>query len=218
MRRSILALLATALIVFNGCGGVVQSMTVYESDPSLAKLQNLKTLPQRNSIGFEWEKITDSKVRGINVYRSVDGEEMHIATISNAYATHFVDTQVKPGQSYSYTFKTLRFGKEAESGTQIKVRALSPLASVTFLQAYKVGEGTVKLLWRPHDNESINAYIIERSVNGGEWRYLAQVNGRIMVEYIDTFVRPGREYHYRIIAKSYDDTTSRPSQPTQIRL
>ena len=218
MRRSILALLATALVTFNGCGGVVQSITVYESDPSLANLQNLKTLPQRNSIGFEWEKITDSKVRGINIYRSSEGKETLIATISNAYATHFVDTQVKPGQSYRYTFKTLRFGKEAELGTQIEVRALSPLPGVSFLKAYKVGGGTVKLLWRPHDNESINAYIIERSVNGDEWRYLARVKGRIMVEYIDTFVRQGREYRYRIIAKSYDDTTSQPSQPTQIRL
>ncbi|UFH58659.1 fibronectin type III domain-containing protein [Sulfurovum mangrovi] len=218
MKRSILALLATALVGFNGCGGVVQSMTVYEIDPSLARLQNLKALPQRNAIGFEWARITDRKVRGINVYRSSGGEETHIATISNAYATHFVDTQVKPGRSYRYTFKTLRFGKEAALGSRIKVRALAPLPSVPFLKAYKVGAGTVKLLWAPHSNESIDAYIIERSVNGGEWRYIAQVKGRIMVEYIDTFVRPERNYRYRIIAKSYDDTTSRPSQPTHIRL
>ena len=218
MRRSILALLATALVGFNGCGGVVQSMTVYESDPSLATLQQLKALPQRNAIGFEWARITDRKVRGINVYRSSGSEETHIATISNAYATHFVDTQVKPGQSYHYTFKTLRFGKEAARGAQIKVRASAPLPSVPFLKAYKVGAGAVKLLSAPHSNESIHAYIIERSVNGEAWRYLAQVKGRIMVEYIDTFVRPEREYRYRIIAKSYDDTTSRPSQPTHIRL
>lgn len=218
MRRSILVLLATVLLGFNGCSGVVQSITVYESDPSLSKLRDLKALPQRNAIGFEWAKITDSRVRGINIYRSSEGEEKHIATISNAYATHFVDTQVKPGQSYRYTFKTLRFGKEATSGVHIKAHTLPPLQSVPFLKAYKAGEGAVKLLWNPHSNESINGYIIERSVNGDEWRYLAQVKGRIMVEYIDTFVRQGREYRYRIIAKGYDDTTSRPSQPAQIRL
>lgn len=218
MKRSILVLLATALVGFNGCGGVVQSMTVYESDPSLSKLQNLKALPQRNSIGFEWARITDSRVRGINVYRSTDGVETHIATIPNAYATHFVDTYVHPGERYRYTFRTLRFGKEAASGAQVKVRTLSPLKGVSFLRAYKVGGSTVKLLWKPHSNEGVNAYIIERSVNGEEWRYLAQVNGRIMVEYIDSFVRPGREYRYRIIAKSYDDTRSWPSQPTHIRL
>ena len=218
MRRSTLVLLATVLLGFNGCSGVVQSITVYERDPSLSKLRDLKALPQRNTIGFEWAKITDSRVRGINIYRSSEGEERLVATISNAYATHFVDTQVKPGQRYRYTFKTLRFGKEAASGARIEVRTLPPLRGVSFLKAYKAGEGAVKLLWRPHGNESINGYIIERSVNGEAWRYLAKVKGRIMVEYIDTFVRRGREYRYRIIAKSYDDTTSRPSQPAQIRL
>ena len=218
MRRSILALLATVSISFNGCGGVVQNITTYKSDPTLGQLQKVKVLPQRNSIGFEWAKITDERVRGINVYKTFNGEQKLISTISNAYATHFVDTQVQPGKSYTYTFKTLRFGKEAANGTTVRVKSLSALPSVTFLQAYKVNPGTVKLLWRPHQNESINGYIIERSVNGGEWRYLSQVNGRIMVEYIDSYVRQGREYRYRIIAKSYDDTRSHPSQPTQIRL
>ena len=218
MKRSILVLLATVSITFNGCSGVVQQITTYESDPTLSELQSVKALPRRNSIGFEWPKITDSRVRGINVYKKVAGEQKLISTISNTYATHFVDTQVQPGSAYIYTFKTFRFGKEAINGTEVKVKTLPPLPGVSFLKAYRVDPGTVKLLWKPHSNESVDAYIIERSVNGGEWRYLAQVKGRIMVEYIDSFVRPERNYTYRIIAKSYDDTRSKPSKPTQIRL
>ena len=196
----------------------MQSITVYESDPTLAQLQEIKTLPQRNAIGFEWAKIADGKVRGVNIYRKDHREQKHIATVSNPYATHFVDTRVTPDTDYVYVFKTLRFGKEAAMGTEVRVRSLPPLRSVAFLQAYPLDQRAVKLLWTPHVNESISGYLIERSVDDGAWRYMAQVNGRIMVEYIDTYVRPGRKYSYRIISKSYDETLSQPSKPVSIRL
>jgi len=84
--------------------------------------------------------------------------------------------------------------------------------------AYKVAPGVVKLLWKPHPSERINAYIIERSVNGGAWKYVSQVEGQLMAEYIDTFVRNGNSYAYRIIAKSYDNIRAKASQPTHISL
>jgi fibronectin type 3 domain-containing protein len=76
----------------------------------------------------------------------------------------------------------------------------------------------VKLLWRPHSSERVNAYIIERSVNGSAWKYVSQVEGQLMAEYIDTFVRAGNSYRYRIIAKSYDGIKSKASQVTRISL
>lgn len=45
-----------------------------------------------------------------------------------------------------------------------------------------------------------------------------EISNAYAAHFVETHVRPGREYCYRIIAKSYDDTTLRPGQPTQIRL
>jgi len=178
-----------------------------------------------SSVGFEWKKIEDNRVHGINIYRGsphdrfgTDQGFKRIGSIGNRYGTHFVDTHVKPNTTYLYTFTTFSFGKESKHGAVIKVKTRPTFDAVSFLQAYKVAPGVVKLLWKPHPSERINAYIIERSVNGGEWKYMAQAEGQLMAEYIDTFVRAGNTYAYRIIAKSYDGIRAKASQVTYISL
>jgi len=86
------------------------------------------------------------------------------------------------------------------------------------VKAYKVAPSVVKLLWKPHTDPSINTYIVERSVNGSEWKFVSQVEGQLMAEYIDTFVRNGDTYSYRIIAQSYDKIRAYPSHVTKIRI
>lgn len=194
----------------------------YGLDPSLKDIKEVKALPMVNSIGFEWKKIEDYNIHGINVYRTLasQGEQGFklVGTISNRYATHFVDTHVKPNTSYIYLFKTFSMGRESKHGVVLHVKTEPPFKGVSFVKAYKVAPGVVKLLWKPHPNERINTYIIQRSVNGGVWRYVSQAEGRLMVEYIDTFVRYGNSYRYRVIAKSYDGIESKPSYPTEISL
>jgi fibronectin type 3 domain-containing protein len=221
MKKSILLLWATALVLFNGCGAV-KGLMIYDSDATLKSINVVKTLPRLNSVGFEWDKITDMRVHGFNVYRGTVNtgkyELKHIGTVDNPHATHFVDIHVKPNTQYIYTFTTFYLGKESQNGTEIKVKTLSSIAGVTFLEAYKVSSGVTKLLWRPHSNPSINAYIIQRSVNNSEWKYVSQVQGQLMVEYIDTFVHRGSTYRYRIIAKHYDGILTKPSPVASLAL
>jgi len=209
----------TALISFNGCGGI-KGLMLYDTDPMLKNITHIKALPMMNSVGFEWEKIKERRIHGINIYRASpdDSSVKHIGTLGNRYATHFVDTHVKPNTPYLYTFSTFSFGKESTQSKLLRVRTLPTFAPVSFVKAYKEAFGVVKLLWKPHPSERINAYIIKRSVNGGEWKYVSQVQGQLMVEYIDTFVRTGNKYRYRIIAKSYDGIKATASQVTQISL
>jgi len=225
MKRSILLLWVLALLTFSGCGSALKGLMVYEKDPRLHSLPSVRTLPRMTSVGFEWDRITDKKIRGINIYRQTpnvkdpDDREYHrIGTVGNPYATHFVDTHVRPDTRYIYKFSTFSFGKEAARGKTVEVHTKPTFPAVDFLQTYKVAPDAVKLLWRPHSSEKINAYIIERSVNGGEWKYLAQVEGSLMAEYIDTLVRRGNTYAYRIIAKSYEGVKSRPSKARRISL
>ena len=191
MKKSILILWVLFLITFNGCGGIKGLMT-YGTDPTLTTLADVHALPTMNSVGFEWEKISNHRIHGVNIYRGNTSQGtqsfQRIGTVGNRYATHFVDTHVKADSIYRYTFSTFSLGKESRRSEPIEVRTLPVFSAVTFVKAYKVGPSVVKLLWKPHANPSIDAYIVERSVNGGEWKFVSQVQGQLMAEYIDTFV------------------------------
>lgn len=221
MKKSILLLLVLASITFNGCGGVKGLMT-YRTDPALQGIGQVHALATMNSVGFEWEKINNNKIRGINVYRgNAAGDTQsfkRIGTVGNRYATHFVDTHVKANTDYSYTFTTFALGKESSRSRTLHVKTLPAFSAVSFVKAYKVAPSVVKLLWKPHSNPSVNTYIVQRSVEGDEWKFVSQVQGRMMVEYIDTFVRTGKQYRYRIIAQSYDKIQAKPSHTTQLTL
>ena len=100
MKKSILLLSVLALITFNGCGGI-KGLMIYDTDPTLKSITQVRALPMMSSVGFEWEKIQDRRIHGINIYRKVpsnqeDQEFKRIGSIGNRYATHFVDTHVKP--------------------------------------------------------------------------------------------------------------------------
>jgi len=221
MKKSTLLLWVLASVTFSGCGAIKGLMT-YSTDPTLGSIKQVHTLPTMNSVGFEWKKITDHRIHGVNVYRgnaSGDKESFkRIGTVDNRYATHFVDTHVKADSTYSYVFSTFSLGKESRRSRVLKVRTRPAFSQVSFVKAYKVAPGVVKVLWKPHAKQSINTYIVQRSVNGGEWKFISQVHGQLMAEYIDTFVRAGRTYSYRIIAQSYDKIQAKPSHATQVRL
>ncbi len=194
----------------------------YTTDASLSGIGEVRTLATMNSVGFEWRNIENKKVHGVNIYRgNASGDTQsfkRIGTIGNRYATHFVDTHVRANTSYSYTFTTFSLGKESRRSDILYVKTKPAFSAVSFVQAYKVEASVVKLLWKPHCNLSVNAYVVQRSVDGGEWKFVSQVQGRLMAEYIDTFVRRGKTYRYRIIAKSYDKIEAKPSHSTQVTL
>lgn len=221
MKKSTLLYLVLVSLLFNACGGVKGLMN-YGTDTSLPGIGQVHALASMNSIGFEWEKIEDERIRGINIYRgNARGDKQsfkRIGSIGNRYATHFVDTHVEPGTSYSYTFTTFALGKESRRSQVLHIKTKPTFSAVSFVKAYKVAPTVVKILWKPHSNPSINAYIVQRSVNGGEWKFVSHVQGRLMAEYIDTFVHRGKTYRYRIIAKSHDHIEAKPSQITQITL
>jgi len=222
MKKSTLLLWTLSLLAFNGCGEGMKGLMIYDTDPTLKTITQVRSLPMQNSVGFEWKKIEDYRVHGVNIYRGTPttGAQsfQRIGSVGNRYGTHFVDTHVKPNRVYLYTFTTFSLGRESKHGSVLKVQTRPALNGVSFAKAYVVAPGVVKLLWAPHANQSINRYVIERSVNAGPWKYVIQVEGQLMAEYIDTFVNAGNSYRYRIIAKSYDDILTKPSQITSVSL
>ena len=116
MKKSILILWVLSLITFNGCGAIKGLMT-YGTDTSLDTIDQVHALPRMNSVGFEWKKIEDHRIHGVNIYRGNTSQDTQsfkrIGTAGNRYATHFVDTHVNADSKYRYTFSTFSFGKES---------------------------------------------------------------------------------------------------------
>ena len=221
MKKLTLLLWTLSLLIFNSCGGI-KGLMVYDVDDRLPTLGTVHSLAKHNSVGFEWSKINDHHVDGINIYRKSNNGESehykHIGSIDNPYATHFVDMMVKPNHNYAYSFRTFSLGKESKASSIVEVRTLPTFAPVSFVEAYKVAPNVAKILWKPHPNPSINSYILERTSNGKNWEFISTIHGNLMVEYIDTYAKDKHAYAYRVIAQSFDKIQAQPSPIAQITM
>ena len=223
MKKSTLILSALYLLLLSACSSGMKGVMIYDIDQSLKPVNDIQVLTMQNSVGFEWKKSEDKRVQGVNIYRAIPkniGNQtfVRIGSSSNRYSTHFVDTHVQPNSQYLYTFTSFSLGKESRHGRVIKVETKPALYGVSFEKAYKLNKGVVKLLWKPHPDKSISSYIVERSVNQGKWEYVTQLEGQLMVEYVDTFVHVGSSYRYRVIAKAYNKILTRPSNVLEVKL
>jgi len=118
---------------------------------------------------------------------------------------------------YSYYFKT--FSKDAESQPSVGsvVKTLPALESVSWIHAIQDMPRTAKIIWRPHVNQIVENYIIERkTLSEDEWEKIATIKGRLNVEYIDNNLKDNYVYKYRILVKTYNDIISKPSKEVSV--
>ncbi|MEA1879764.1 MAG: hypothetical protein U9N11_03900 [Campylobacterota bacterium] len=221
MKKLTLSLLVATSIIFSGCGAI-KGAIIYEKDRTLETITQVRALPMQTSVGFEWKKLEDSRIHGVNIYRGYPSQGSQgfkrVGSVNNVYATHFVDNTAKQNTEYIYTFTTFSLGKESNHGALLNVKTRAAEAGVNFAQAIQVTPTVVKLLWRPHSNQSVNKYIVERSMNNSQWTAIGEVEGQIAAEYVDTFIHSGNHYKYRVIAKRYDGALMQPSKTMAISL
>jgi fibronectin type 3 domain-containing protein len=210
----------TAILLLSLIGCSSNSLLNNEQlDPSLPKLNEVKSIPSNTSVAFEWKSLAKKGITGLNIYRTDINEYVNsstkqltkIGTVHNRFATHYVDTKLKQGSNYTYTFTTVKNGFESSHGKVINVKTLPAFDPVTFFQGFQKTRNTIKLIWRPHSNQIVGWYKVERSINAGEWKWIGTVKERMMAEYIDTSIVPGNSYTYRVISIGHEHSFSRPS-------
>jgi len=223
MKKSTLILLMVTLgLLLSGCNP--NTMMTHELDPKLPRVMEVKAIADRTAIGFEWQPLYLQGVEGINIYRtdanayanSRTKQLKKIATVSNPFASHYVDTGLQQNSHYTYTFRTIKGAYESTNGKIIEIKTLPPLEPVSFFQGMQKSKNTIKLIWRPHPDKRVKMYKIEKRINGKDWKWVGTLDHRMMVEYIDSYVAGGNTYQYRIIAVGFDDSFSKPSQPVTI--
>ena len=213
-----ISLIATLLLLLIGCS-TNRLLQNEQLDPSLPKLNDVKAIPSNTSVAFEWQSLAKKGITGLNIYRTDINQYLNsqtkqlkkIGIVHSRFATHYVDTKLKQDSAYTYTFTTVKNGFESAHGKVINVKTLAPFDPVTFFQAFQKTRNTIKLIWRPHSNQKVSWYKVERSVNAGDWKWIGTVKERMMAEYIDTSVVPGNSYTYRVIAIGYEHSLSKSS-------
>ena len=213
-------LLTVLVLSYSGCGSTPKPKEETKLDKRLpvVHLTQNGVFADMNAIAFEWQPINDPKVDGIYIYKkkvAVESKKQKLTyykTIDNRFATHFVDSEVLPSSKYIYLFKTFRDGSES-IGSKVDVESLPLLELVTWIHSITGMPRSAKIIWRPHTNQKVKSYKIERKMQGDEkFEEIAVVEGRLNAEFIDEDLDDDSIYYYRVRVETFDELLSNPSR------
>lgn len=213
MKKLLLTLFASFL--FSACGGVFTPKEVQVSE-NLPRITSIKYISDMTSVALEWNNVSSLAIDGFYIYRSSVNEPQmkKIATINDALTTHYVDKNLEPNTTYVYMIQSFsKQGFVSLEGASVEAKTLERPAAIPFIQASENLANAVKLIWRPHPDTRIKSYVIQRnSARNNKFETIAEVNGRLNAEYIDTKLKPDQNFSYRVYAKTYDNVYSEPSE------
>ncbi|OHD83431.1 MAG: hypothetical protein A3D90_09295 [Sulfuricurvum sp. RIFCSPHIGHO2_02_FULL_43_9] len=185
-----------ALSLFSGCAPQPAVQKTVTIDSTLPTPSMNGFIADITSVAFEWKPVSDPRVTGYYVYRNTPGTDdkklERIATID-------------------------REGSESVASETTLVATQPMIAPISFFQSVGNMPRSAKLLWRPHPNGKINGYIIERqNATDQKWSEIATITGRLNAEFIDTELKDGQVYFYRIKATTFDKLATEPSETAKV--
>lgn len=217
MRRFHLSIcLASLTLLFSACS-VAELTTPKQTqlNESLPKVQSLKSISDLSNVAFEWEPLYSENIQGFYLYRSSEKEPQMklVATIKDKFQTHYVDTKLESGTKYQYMMKTFNEqGHFSEEGQVIEIATQPRPEPLAFVQAITNLPERIKLIWRPHTDLRVNAYIIEKKkVEDKKFAKIGEVKNRLSAEFIDE-VKANENFLYRVSALTFDGVQSEPSE------
>lgn len=217
MRRFHLSICLTSLtLLFSACS-VAELTTPKQTqlNENLPKVQSLKSISDLSNVAFEWEPLYGENIQGFYLYRSSEKEPQMklVATIKDKFQTHYVDTKLESGTKYQYMMKTFNEqGHFSEEGQIIEIATQPRPEPLAFVQAITNLPERIKLIWRPHTDLRVNAYIIEKKkVEDKKFAKIGEVKNRLSAEFIDE-VKANENFLYRVSALTFDGVQSEPSE------
>lgn len=227
--RKLAIFYTVSLLIFSGCGTLIPKPNNEVSiDPTLpvVNLTQNGVIVDMNSVALEWSKINDRRVSGVYIYRqkidpanpsSGSSGDGYYDKVKSRFITHYLDRDITPDTQYNYSFKTFSEDAESVMSDVVPVRSLPLLDSVSWIHSINSMPRSAKIIWRPHSNEKVKAYIIERkTLEDEKWKKLDTVYGRLSAEYIDTDLLDNHVYKYRIKVVTYDGIISKPSEEVKV--
>lgn len=214
--------LASLILLLSGCSQLntnLNTPTAPKVDETLAVIENqsIKSISDITSIAFEWKRVDDPKVVGYNFYRAnmhKDGRRLKLVeSLDNRYTTHFVDTDLEPNTKYVYQISSKGInGFESKTTDAYVAQTAARALPVSFLQGVSDLPNRIKLVWRPHSDQRIAYYEIQKlDTNLNEWKTLKKMKGRLQSEYIDDGLGNNESFKYRVIAYTFENIETQPS-------
>lgn len=195
---------------------VSQKPKIDESLPVLDSTK-IRMIPGMKSIALEWLGTSQENTEGYHIYRSQiqkDGQKfVRVASLKDRYARHYLDKELQPETEYVYSISVIgKNGLESHPSQSTPVRTLPLFESVSFVAAQDTLPRKVRIVWRPHDNQAVKNYIVEKNTpSQSKWEEVATVEHRLNAEYIDKDLKDQEVYSYRIKAVTFDGIVSKPS-------
>ncbi|MRJ06713.1 MAG: hypothetical protein C6I01_04255 [Epsilonproteobacteria bacterium] len=198
---------------FNGLGGV----NTDRINRTLPKVRNFKAHPGRNQVALTWDAIPEMGGYYIQRWDPESKSWVELATITNPFKTIYVDDDLKPNNYYKYQILAFTRDKVPGPWVQTGTKTLPPPAPVIPVFAQPVGNGVIKIIWRPHPNERVHEYLIQRyNDHEARWEDMETKKPRYNVEFIDTGLEDGKIYKYRIIGITFDGLYTFPSKTIRV--
>ena len=219
-------LFTVSLLIFSGCATtspIPKEEIKIDSTLPVIELTNNGIFVDMNMVAFEWKNITDQRVKGIYVYKkiiskqNVDKQDSYYDVIKGRFSTHYLDKNVLPDTQYSYYFRTFSDKAQSKKSKINVVNSLPVLQSVSWIHSIAGMPRTAKIIWRPHVNKKVKAYIIERkTLDENKWEKIATVKGRLSAEFIDSELKDNFVYKYRVRVVTFDNIISTPSEIVKV--
>ncbi len=231
MKKLSQIILSTSLILFfSGCANTNLRLPAVEELPSfslpeftffddlvvdkrLPRVNGLKIYTDMDEATIEWKPIYNSNIAGYRIFRKVAKATRFqlIKIMDDKYSSHFTDLRLSPNTLYTYAVSTYTKDERVSDLSNSIQRKTSPLLKeVEFFKALSGFPNRIKLLWKPHKNEAVKNYEIQRQdVKTKIWKKIATVEGRLSIEYIDKDVESMTYYVYQISAQTYEGISSR---------
>jgi len=198
-------------MLITGCA--TNSKPAPKSNPNLPKVTKFNAYPDRNAIALKWNIVKGVSGYYIQKFDKKERKWKMFTTINNPFQSIYIDTGLKPSTEYSYRIATFDKNKIPSLALEISQKTKPSIVPVIPLEVKPLQKGTVKIIFRPHPNERVEGYIIQRfNDKNAKWEDLARLEPRYNVEFLDKNLVDGKIYKYRIIAYTYDNLKSAPSQ------
>ena len=222
MRKSIASILSVGLIVLiSGCQDTIDTPMKPRIDESLPTVEaaSLKHIPDINAIALEWKKIDIARAAGYYIIRAdmqTDSKFRRIAVVKNKSSTHYLDTDLEANSKYGYKIALFTHNDfESRASETLVVSTLPNFPSVSLIESISDLPRQIKILWRPHSNQRVSEYIIERtSPTESKWEEIETIKNRLNAEYIDVDLDDNETFMYRIKAVTFDGLISNVSKIT----
>ena len=214
-------LLLIALInIFIGCAQTQKSAKAPLEpvvDPTLPIIKEIKTISEITSIALEWKNTDDPRVMGYYIYRTspIKKDKLRrIAKVEDRYSSHHYDTNLDPDTTYHYQISSYdNTGHESKIEYAKRATTLRRLHPVAYIKAISNLPRRIKILWRPHQDKTINRYILQKGdALKSKFTNLATIDNRLHVEYIDNDLKDDTIYSYRLIGVDFNGVKTDPTK------